>query len=499
LDSQQRFEGPDLQELLAQVQRECGPEATILEANKLRSGGVGGFFTRERFEVIVQLPQGATTAAAASPATNATASTDALQSAMNQATTKPGPRRITTTPNIWSTPTMPTADATSEAPEARPASHLEQAVLAAMAAADSEPGPSATETAAASILELAEQRNAEERTMRTTAAPAAPKAEPATAVESPKVSTEGAAFAEVLGKLAREALSQDAAEGEDAFVPFVAEAAQVAAVPATPEPEPTTAVPAAMLIAEHNAQIAMQQPVVPEPVTVPSYDTVPAMRAAATPAPLSPVGAALACLGLPEHLLPATHALSDLRNDLVASLRWLPAADPLPTGTGSVIAVVGNADHAMAMAQQLAQELGCDEREIVVAGELADSETPSWMQLRDLAEATERRRSWRRRTTPTVVAVAAPLGYDPAIWAKPMLDALEPTMAWGVVSADRKAEDVRAWIDRLGGVDAIALTETTFTVSPATMLQLGIPIARLDGDRADPMRWANLLLGRLAA
>ena len=460
----------------------------------MRSGGVGGFFTRERFEVIVQLPEGATTTATPETVTTATASTDALQSAlksMGNAGTKPGPRRITTTPNIWNPQTNPASALVDEAPEARPASHLEEAVMAAMAAADTEVTATPTEKAAASILELAEQRNAEEQVMRATPTkPAAPAA-----TETPKVSTEGAAFAEVLGKLAREALSQDAGEsdGDETFVPFVAEAT------AAPEPEPATAVPAAMLIAEHNAQVATQQPAMPEPVAVPSRDMAPATRTAATPAPLSPVGAALACLGLPEHLLPATHALSDLRNDLVASLRWLPAADPLPTSTGSVIAVVGNADHAMAMAQQLAQELGCDEREIVVAGELATGETPSWMQLRDLAEATERRRSWRRRTTPTVVAVAAPLGYDPAAWAKPMLDALEPTIAWGVVSADRKAEDVRAWIDRLGGIVAIALTETTLTVSPATMLQLGIPIARLDGDRADPIRWANLLLGRLAA
>lgn len=482
MDSQQRFEGPDLQELLTQVQRELGPEAEILEANKLRSGGVGGFFARERFEVIVAVPE--RLVAKAEALATAQASAEALQSAMDGAGTTPGPRRITTTPKVWTNPnaTTPTTPAETKL-EDRPASHLEEAVMAAMAAADSEPSPSA----AMSILELAEQRNQEERVIQRST-PEAPVVAPSTPAAAPTVSTEGPAFAEVLGKLAREALSQNdlGTDSDETFVPLATEAQMlttepVPAMPVTPAPVMT---PAAM----PTATMEPAAPAMPTPMAPVNH-----------PAPLSPVSAALACLGLPEHLLPSTHALSDLRNDLMAALRWLPAPDPLPTGSGSVIAVVGNAEHAMEMAQQLAQELGCDEREIVVAGEAADNETPSWMQLQDLAEATERRRSWRRRTTPTVVAVAAPFGYDPAAWARPMLDALEPTIAWGVVSADRKAEDVRAWIDRLGGVDAIAVTDTALTVSPATMLQLGIPVARLDGERADPIRWANLLLGRLAA
>lgn len=477
MDSQRRFEGPDLEALLTQVQQECGEAATILEANKLRTGGVGGFFARERFEVIVALPEDA--AEPASTTMPASAPTDALQSAINASATKPGPRRITTTPKIWSgnsasettTPTTPT-----ESPAARATSHLEDAVMAAIAAADAGTDEVATPAAPTSILELAEQRNNEERSL--TASP-----EPDVA---PSVSTETPAFAEMLGQLARDALR----EQDEEFVPLATEAATVTtAAPVVAEPV-VPAVPAAPVMVAPAAT--------PAPVAAPVAPTQTVEPVPARPAAQSPVAAALACLGMPDHLLPTTHALSELRTDLVAALRWLPAADPLPTTSGSVIAVVGNADHAMAMAQQVAQELGCDEREIVVAGELGD-DTPSWMQLRDLAEATERRRSWRRRTTPTVVAVAAPLGYDPAAWARPMLDALEPTIAWGVVSADRKAEDVRAWIDRLGGVDAIALTDTTLTVSPATMLQLGIPIARLDGDRADPIRWANLLLGRLAA
>lgn len=53
MNSLLKFDGPNLEELLARVQRELGPEASIIEANRTRKGGIGGFFAREWFEVIV--------------------------------------------------------------------------------------------------------------------------------------------------------------------------------------------------------------------------------------------------------------------------------------------------------------------------------------------------------------------------------------------------------------------------------------------------------------
>lgn len=48
-----RFSGPELAEVLIQVQAEHGDEAPIRAVNKVRSGGIGGFFAREEFEIIV--------------------------------------------------------------------------------------------------------------------------------------------------------------------------------------------------------------------------------------------------------------------------------------------------------------------------------------------------------------------------------------------------------------------------------------------------------------
>src|SRR3546814_19183357 len=68
------LEGPDLEALLARVPQELGPDATIVAANKLRSGGFAGFFAKEVFEVVVEVPEGARRPAAAPTAAAETTS-----------------------------------------------------------------------------------------------------------------------------------------------------------------------------------------------------------------------------------------------------------------------------------------------------------------------------------------------------------------------------------------------------------------------------------------
>lgn len=54
MNKHHRFTGRELTTLLEQVRAELGAEATIVEANKVRSGGIAGFFTNEEFEVIAK-------------------------------------------------------------------------------------------------------------------------------------------------------------------------------------------------------------------------------------------------------------------------------------------------------------------------------------------------------------------------------------------------------------------------------------------------------------
>jgi hypothetical protein len=97
-----------------------------------------------------------------------------------------------------------------------------------------------------------------------------------------------------------------------------------------------------------------------------------------------------------------------------------------------------------------------------------------------------------------VVAVDAPLGRS-GEWARQVFDALEPTMVWGAVEATRKPEDVAEWSEQLGGFDALGATDLDGTVSPAAILQCGIPVGRLEGRPATPLRWASVLAPRLGA
>jgi hypothetical protein len=49
------LEGTDLQELLSQVREQHGPAARVVRAERIRTGGVAGFFSKERYEVTVEM------------------------------------------------------------------------------------------------------------------------------------------------------------------------------------------------------------------------------------------------------------------------------------------------------------------------------------------------------------------------------------------------------------------------------------------------------------
>jgi hypothetical protein len=50
------LEGADLSELMVHVRAEFGPTARIVRAERVRSGGVAGFFAKERYELTIDVP-----------------------------------------------------------------------------------------------------------------------------------------------------------------------------------------------------------------------------------------------------------------------------------------------------------------------------------------------------------------------------------------------------------------------------------------------------------
>lgn len=197
-------------------------------------------------------------------------------------------------------------------------------------------------------------------------------------------------------------------------------------------------------------------------------------------------------LGLPETMLPADMSPGMAVAALLRSLD-LPAVPPLPGQAGAVTVVVGERRAAARLAADVAAELHLSKSDVWIAE--PGPERPG--RLVSAADAAAERRSWAG--APTVVALTAPAGSRDLRWAEEMLDALEPTAVWGTVGADRKCEDIEAWAQSLGGFDALALEHLESTVSPASVLRLGIPVARLEGQKATPALWAVLLAERIAA
>jgi hypothetical protein len=146
----------------------------------------------------------------------------------------------------------------------------------------------------------------------------------------------------------------------------------------------------------------------------------------------------------------------------------------------------------------VATRAGIDPGSVVVASEARHRRGVAGRRLvstPDEAEALAARA--RRAPHMTIVALHSPVAAEPDRWAARMLQALEPGAVWGVAGATHKSEDVAAWADGLGGMDALAMEDMASTVSPARALATGIPVACLDGQRATPALWAALIAGRL--
>jgi hypothetical protein len=50
------LDGQDLRSLMLRVREEMGPDATIIRAERVRTGGIAGFFAREHYELTVEVP-----------------------------------------------------------------------------------------------------------------------------------------------------------------------------------------------------------------------------------------------------------------------------------------------------------------------------------------------------------------------------------------------------------------------------------------------------------
>ncbi|MCC2307248.1 hypothetical protein [Cellulomonas chengniuliangii] len=208
---------------------------------------------------------------------------------------------------------------------------------------------------------------------------------------------------------------------------------------------------------------------------------------------------ALRDLGVPEHYLARLPGSGPVLLSTV--LEALPVAPRLPRTPGAVVVVVGPPVEALAVAVQLAERLGQPTSSVVLAGR---GEAAPGHGRRMTTAATARRWRGRPEKDDQVAVVALGVGPDAASRAEAaeLLEAFSPDQVCGVVDAHSKLRDCARWLAETGArrrVDVLAVRGVFETTQPGTVLDLGVPVAWIDGLPATRVAWAAVLSDRLDA
>jgi hypothetical protein len=439
---------------------EAGPGGRVASADRVRRGGIGGFFAREHFEVTVEY---------------------------DEADGEAAPSAQTTTVQRESARVSTVVDGT---PLAAPAS------------------PPATPNAESAGQSWSELADGTQDVLELSSSPSVPAVQ---AIDSPTAhlpSTQKASFASLLAAIAHDTVD------ESGDVPT---AAVVSAVAPAPIIEPDRDMVADDMVAADivAADIVAADLLAPEPPVAPIQHSAAPPTAVPVAHPHGELAAAIApglgALGLPDELVPdaavvsALEALSEgedarayIQLALTRSLARLPEAAELSLRPGSIIVIVGELEKASDFAGHLAERAGMAQDEVVVASRAKHRTGVAARSLVSTAEDVKQLLARARRSkSPTIIAMHAPVSACPGVWAERMLSALSPTAVWGIAGATHKAEDLAAWAEGLGGLDALAVDELSSTVSPAQVLASGIPVASIEGQRATAALWAALIASRL--
>ena len=516
--STQRFEGSNLETLLGEVRSVAGSDVRIVEANRLLRGGLAGFFAKERFEVVIELPDPDASAAASRAQANeqmrllqmADAASDVERRELwhHQAAEEPDRRSSRRRRSFTDAPRPGSMTAAAAGHALAP--RRVPSVLDAWAedAAEQDLLPP-------SPIDLGTPWPTHEPQLAPTGL------NPSKAAASSAASAAGTAA--TAAALAAASAAVRAASGSssafDAVLDRLTSTTRTSTTPATPTPATTTRtsttpVPIAATAARPpggDAQTPAPPPRSPEPAVRRSgpstTSTTPAPEADSnrTETPLhagrdqrrSLITNQLVGLGLPKRWVDDADLYGE-PIEVIARLIATYAPQPHRLGRDSIVAIVGDPVDAFGVAQRLAEELGLYDCDVhgAVMGRRPTSLAPSqWLAGPDVM--LERRRAWLSKGGVTLVVLGAGMGREGQQWCREMLHALQPDETWAVVEASRKPEDIEAWSARVGRVDALAVCRADDSVSPAAVLATGIPVTRVDNRPATPMGWGLLLADRL--
>jgi hypothetical protein len=469
------LEGPAIEPLLAQVREEYGSGVRIISADKVRSGGFGGFFAKQHYELSVEVPD-----------TN-----DDRKNTM-QRTTKAAPP-----------------------PREEPANTLEQLLERAeshdrIAADDTSPYERPKPALRPAPADKADKLHGRDAGMEDTDA----------AVGRSELSGNAAAFAELMAGMdatshiatsrpVRPSPRPKAAEEDDdkpTVRPFRPAAATGSPVNAGSNLKPLPPVPSlAELMGGLGVADGEKTRTVQGRSAATTYglnsspgspeDPAPGLR----PVHADPVIRNLISVGMPERMA-AQITGGDTYAGVLTALAARPAAPAIPDAPGEILVLAGDLDHAVPIGKDLLQQAGIDQSHLLLAGPSgAGTGLHSSRVMPDVKAAAARAEKLQTSDSAWIVVLDAPVGRTDPIWVNDMCDAIGATAVWAVVDATRKTADTARHLRTLGEVEALVVHNVESTADPATVLGLDVPIFSMDGKPATPHAWAAMLCARIAA
>ncbi|MBG0566879.1 hypothetical protein [Actinoplanes aureus] len=477
------LEGPAIEPLLAQVRDEYGSSVRIISADKVRSGGIGGFFAKQHYELSVEVPDPNEESEDMAQQTVAQNGATNFERLLEQAESQD---RVTTEG-------PPPARARQDSREAgmgdTGAAFAE--LMAGLDVATHMGGTAAHRTPARA-------RQHEDREETPTVRPFRPAAATGSAVNAGQRPLPAAL---PVGPSFPERVATAAAEREASREPAVP--IRAATRPATPAhirtAEPTPAPPrVATAFSPPPGRSAAEvygldestpvSPAAPPPAT-------PTLRSAE----LDPVQRNLISVGMPE---PMARKITggDTYAGVLSVLAARPAAPGIPDGPGEILVLAGEVHTAVPIAKLLLEQIHVDHNHLLLAApSTAGTGLHSSRLISSRSAAESRAEKLQSSEHPWIVVIDAPVGGTDPFWVNDMSDALGATALWAVVDATRKTADTARHLRSLGDVESLVVHSVELTSDPASVLGLDVPIFSLDGKPATPHAWAAMLCARIAA
>ena len=480
------LEGSAIEPLLAQVRDEYGSRVRIISADKVRSGGVGGFFAKQHYELSVEVPDPTEDRIDMAQRTRVPENGHpTLEKLLERAESQdrvaePADHGFDRTALAADRPHFERPAAQRPAPAAEPDFGLADSRRAALG----DTGAAFAELMAGLNVDSHDTTPAGVRPSPRPKAATVPIREetptvrpfrPATATGAP-VNSPGSkpmpampSLAERIGGLAGSTIEEDP-------------------VPLPPEPEVAPAESAATVVGLNPG--AAVTPAAPEIVPV----------AVAAPAPASdPVVRNLVSVGMPESMASKITG-GDTYAGVLSVLAARPATAGVPDGPGEILVLAGDVNLGVPMAKQLLEQIGVGESHLLLAAPSTAGtglHSSKLISSREVAEA--RVEKLHSADAPWVVVMDAPVGGTDPLWVNDMCDAIGATAVWAIVDATRKTADTARHLRTLGEVEALVVHGVELTADPASVLGLDLPIFSLDGKPATPHAWAAMLCARIAA